>query len=182
MRLGPDPVCNSLKGEESTMHSIWRAMALGIVVGLAVVLGTNVTDVSAQASDPRVGTWKLNVAKSKYSPGPPPQSQTLKVEASGKGEKVTSEVVNADGTNTTTQYTANFDGKDSPLTGSPIADMVSLKRIDARTTERTDKTRGTVAQTIKRVVSADGKTMNVTVKGKNAQGQEVSNIVVFEKQ
>jgi hypothetical protein len=39
-----------------------------------------------------------------------------------------------------------------------------------------------VAQTLKRVVSADGKTMNVTVKGKNAQGQEVSNVVVFEKQ
>jgi hypothetical protein len=78
-----------------------------------------------------------------------------------RGEKVTSEVVNADGTSTTTQYTANFDGKDYPLTGSLIADMVSLKRIDARTTERTDKKGGTVAQTIRRVVSADGKTMNV---------------------
>jgi hypothetical protein len=157
-------------------------LAFGVAVVLGVVLGADIVDLSAQGGDPRIGTWKLNVAKSKYSPGPPPQSQTLKVEASGKGEKVTSEVVNADGTNTTTQYTANFDGKDSPLTGSPIADMVSLKRIDARTTERTDKKGGTVAQTIKRVVSADGKTMNVTVKGKNAQGQEVSNVVVFEKQ
>ena len=60
--------------------------------------------------------------------------------------------------------------------------MVSLKRIDARTTERTDKKGGAVAQTIRRVVSADGKTMNVTVKGKNAQGQAMSNVVVFEKQ
>jgi hypothetical protein len=157
-------------------------LAFGVAVVLGVVLGADTVDLSAQGGDPRIGTWKLNVAKSKYSPGPPPQSQTLKVEASGKGEKVTSEVVNADGTNTTTQYTANFDGKGSPLTGSPIADMVSLKRIDARTTERTDKKGGTVAQTIRRVVSADGKTMNVTVKGKNAQGQEVSNVVVFEKQ
>lgn len=164
------------------MQSSWRGLAFGVAVVLGVVLGADIVDLSAQGGDSRIGTWKLNVAKSKYSPGPPPQSQTLKVEASGKGEKVTSEVVNADGTNTTTQYTANFDGKDSPLTGSPIADMVSLKRIDARTTERTDKKGGTVAQTIKRVVSADGKTMNVTVKGKNAQGQEVSNVVVFEKQ
>ena len=164
------------------MQSSWRGLAFGVAVVLGVVLGADIMDLSAQGGDPRIGTWKLNVAKSKYSPGPPPQSQTLKVEASGKGEKVTSEVVNADGTNTTTQYTANFDGKDSPLTGSPIADMVSLKRIDARTTERTDKKGGTVAQTIRRVVSADGKTMNVTVKGKNAQGQEVSNVVVFEKQ
>ena len=115
------------------MQSSWRGLAFGVAVVLGVVLGADIMDLSAQGGDPRIGTWKLNVAKSKYSPGPPPQSQTLKVEASGKGEKVTSEVVNADGTNTTTQYTANFDGKDSPLTGSPIADMVSLKRIDART-------------------------------------------------
>jgi hypothetical protein len=31
-------------------------------------------------STPLQGTWKLNVAKSTYSPGPPPKSQTLKWE------------------------------------------------------------------------------------------------------
>ena len=164
------------------MQSSWRALAFGVVVALGVALGEGIDRLSAQATDPRVGTWTLNLAKSKYSPGPPPQSQTLKIEPSGQGEKVTSDVVNADGTRTTTEYTANFDGKDYPLTGSQIADTVSLKRIDARTTERTDKKGGTVAQTIRRVVSADGKTMNVTVEGKNAQGQEMSNVIVFEKQ
>lgn len=164
------------------MQSSRRALAFGVAVVLGAVLGADTERLSAQASDPRIGTWKLNVAKSSYSPGPPPQSQTLTIEAAGQGEKVTSKVVGADGTSTTTVYTANFDGKDYPLTGSPIADMVSLKRIDTRTTERTDKKGGAVAQTIRRVVSADGKTMNVTVKGKNAQGQEVSNVVVFEKQ
>jgi hypothetical protein len=39
-----------------------------------------------------------------------------------------------------------------------------------------------VAQTLKRVVSQDGKTMTVTVKGKNAQGQDLNNTLVFEKQ
>ena len=123
------------------------------------------------------------MAKSKYDPGPAPQSQTLKVEAVGKGEKVTSEVVAADGKKTTSTYTANFDGKDYPLVGSTLgADKVSLKRIDARTTERTDKKDGKVIQTIKRVVSADGKTMNVTVTGTNAEGKPIKNAVVFEKQ
>ena len=134
------------------------------------------------ARDPRMGTWKLDVAKSKFSPGPAPQDLTLKVEPSGQGEKATPEFVNADGTRTTTQYTANFDGKDYPLTGSQTADTVSLKRIDARTTDRTDKKGGKVAQTLRRVVSPDGKTMTVTVKGTNAQGQAVNNIVVFQKQ
>ena len=75
-----------------------------------------------------------------------------------------------------------FDGKDYPLTGSAVADTVSLKRIDARTTDRTDKKGGKVVQTLKRVVSQNGKTMTVTVKGTNAQGQAVNNVVVFDKQ
>jgi hypothetical protein len=157
-------------------------LTLGVVLALGVALGADIATLSAQASDPRSGTWKLNVAKSKYSPGPAPQALTVKVEPSGQGEKVTAEFVNADGTRTTTQYTANFDGKDNPLTGSQIADTVSLKRIDARTTDRTDKKGGKVAQTLRRVVSKDGKTMTVTTKGTNAQGQAVNNVAVFAKE
>ncbi len=164
------------------MHSIWRAVVLGVVVTLGVVLGAGIVRVSAQASDARIGTWKLNVAKSKFSPGPAPQSLTSKVEASGDGEKVTIEGVNAAGTPTMSQYTANFDGKDYPLTGVQNADKVSLKRIDAQTTVRTDKKGDTVVATLTRVVSQDGKTMTVTVKGTNAQGQAVDNVLVFEKQ
>src|SRR5207245_6601671 len=168
--------------QEDAMQSPRRALAFGVVVALGVVLGAGIESLSARSRYPRIGTWKLNMAKAKYSPGPPPQSQTLKVEPSGQGEKVTSEVVAADGTRTTTQYTANFDGKDYPLTGSQIADMVSLKRIDVRTTERTDKKGDKVMTSITRVVSADGKTMTATVKGTNAQGQSTSNVAVFEKQ
>jgi len=167
------------------MHSRWCALTLGVVLALGVVLGADIANLSAQASDPRIGTWKLNVAKSKYSPGPAPQSLTVKVEPSGQGgEKVTAEFVNADGTRTTVQYTeANFDGKDYPLTGSQFgADTVSLKRIDTRTTERTDKKGSTVVQTLRRVVSQDGKTMTVTTKGTNTQGQAMNNVAVFEKQ
>ena len=164
------------------MHSRWRRSTLGVALALGVVLGADIANLSAQASDPRIGTWKLNAAKSKYSPGPAPQSLTVKVEPSGQGEKVTAEFVNADGTRTTTEYTANFDGKDYPLIGSKIADAVSLKRIDARTTVRTDKKGGKVAQTLRRVVARDGKTMTVTTKGTNAQGQAVNNVAVFEKQ
>ena len=139
-------------------------------------------NLSAQATDPRVGTWKLNVEKSKFSPGPAPRGNTLKVEASGKGEKITTEGVNAAGGRTATQYTANFDGKDYPITGSQNADTVSLRRIDARITERTDKKGGKVVQILTRVVSQDGKTMTVRVKGTNAQGQTVDNVAVWEKQ
>jgi len=164
------------------MHSIRRAVTLAIVV-LVVLVAADVAQLSAQGKDPRIGTWKLNVAKSKYDPGPPPQSQTLKVDAVGKDETVTSETVTADGKKVTVTYTANFDGKDYPLTGSAVgADKVSLKRIDARTTERIDKKDGKPVVTIRRVVSADGKTMTATSKGTNAEGKPTNNVAVFEKQ
>ena len=147
-----------------------------------VILGAAVAALSAQNPDPRIGKWTLNVAKSKYDPGPAPKSQTLTVEQAGQGEKVTAEFVEPDGTRRTQQYSANYDGKDNPLTGSSIADTVSLKRVDTQTTERTDKKGGKVVQTLRRVVSKDGKTMTVTIKGTNVKGQAVNNVVVFEKQ
>jgi hypothetical protein len=164
------------------MRSRWFATALAAVLGLGVVLVLQTVDLSAQASDPRIGTWKMNASKSKFNPGPPPQDLMVKVEPAGQGEKVTADISNADGTRTTTVYTANFDGKDYPLTGSPTADTVSLKRIDSRTTERTDKKGGKVVTTLKRVVSQDGKTMTVTTKGTNPDGQATNNVIVFEKQ
>jgi hypothetical protein len=59
---------------------------------------------------------------------------------------------------------------------------VSLKRLDARTIERTDKKGDKVVATSTRVVSEDGKTMTVTVTGTNAQGQAMNNVTVWEKQ
>ena len=137
---------------------------------------------STQAADPRVGTWKLNVAKSTYSPGPAPKSATTKIESAGDGEKITADGVRGDDTPIRVEYTAQYDGKDYPITGSPMADTVSLKRLDANTTERTDKMDGKVTQTVTRTVSSDGKTMTVTYKGTNAKGQPINNVGVYETQ
>ena len=164
------------------MHAIRRVAVLGVVVTLGVMLGVGLVRVAAQGSDARSGTWKLNVEKSKYSPGPAPKSATMKIEASGPGETATTEGVNAEGAATKVQYTAQFDGKDYPLTGSQTADKTSLKRIDARTTERTDTKGDKVVQTVTRTISQDGKTMTVTVNGTNAQGQAMNNVTVWEKQ
>ncbi len=156
-----------------------RACKTAFISGVVLVAGLSI--LSAQGVDPRVGTWHLSVSKSKFSPGPAPKSQTLKIEAAGKGEKVTSETISATGDKTVTEYTADFDGKPHPLKGSPVADTVTLKRIDANTTERVDSKGGKTMTTYHRVVSTDGKTLTVTSKGTNAQGQATSNVVVFEK-
>ena len=165
------------------MQSAWRRFAFVVAATLSVVLDTGIVNLSAQAIDPRVGTWKLNVAKSQFNAGPPLRSLTVKVEPAGQGEKVTTEGVNADGTHIAIGYTANFDGTDYLLTGSQMASTVALKRIDARTTERTDKKAdGTVAVTRRRIVSQDGQTMTIAEKGDSALAWAPDAVLVFEKQ
>ena len=158
-----------------------RAIVRTAILGLALAAFAAVTSVSAQAEVVGLGTWKLNVEKSKYSPGPAPKSSTIKFEAAGKGVKVTGEGIGADGKPFTNEYTANYDGKEVPYKGSPMIDTVSIRRIDAHTTERTDKKDGKLVQTVKRVVAKDGKSFTATVKGKNAKGEAVNNVLVWDK-
>ena len=134
-------------------------------------------------TDSQVGTWKLNVAKSKYSPGPAPKSATTKIETVGAATKVVVDQVTADGTTRHYEFTANYDGKDSPVVGNnPDADMVARTRINANTIQTVSKKGGKVTTTQTSTVSADGKTRTVTTKGKNAAGQTVNNVAVYEKQ
>ena len=135
----------------------------------------------AQDKDLGMGTWKLNLAKSKYKPGPPPKSLVVTFEPAGKGVKTTSDFVNAEGQKTTAVYTANYDGKDYPITGSAIADTVALKKLGGGKIERVDKKGGKRVQTFVRSVSADGKTMTITHKGSNAKGEPFDNVLVLEK-
>jgi hypothetical protein len=138
--------------------------------------------VLAQGGDPLLGTWKLNAAKSKYDPGPAPKSITVVFAAAGAAVNVISDEVDADGNARRTEYTGSYDGKDTPIKNAANADTVALKRIDANTTERTDKKAGKVVATFVRKVSADGKTLTVTMTGTNAKGQRMNNTVVLDRQ
>ena len=138
--------------------------------------------VVASAADQHSGTWKMNPAKSKYSPGPAAKSITLTVEADENGVKVNSEGIGGDGNPTHVQYDAKFDGQDYPITGVPNADTISAKRIDANTIQTTVKKGGQVVMTVTATVSKDGKTRTSTFKGKDAQGHDVNNVVVYDKQ
>jgi hypothetical protein len=134
-------------------------------------------------SDPFLGTWKLNPAKSKYSPGPAPKSQTTTYEAAGKGYKISVKSEPATGAMQEWSYMATLDGKESAITGTnPNADTIAVKRIDATTLEMTSKKGGKPTTTQRNVVSADGKTRTVTTTGTDAQGRTVNNTAVFEKQ
>ena len=156
-----------------TVASVCALVVVSVLLLTAVVI----------AADNNVGTWKLNLAKSNYSPGPAPQSQTLKIEAWGDdGVKYTSDGVGADSKKTHTEFQAKYDGKEYPFKGNPDADHITYKRIDAFHVEAITTLKGKPAGATKVAVSKDGKTRTLTQTGKNAQGQTINNVVVFEKQ
>jgi hypothetical protein len=155
-----------------------RLFLTSIVVLVAVLAFT----VIAWGADSNVGTWKLNLDKSKYSPGPAPKNTTLTIEAQDGGIKYASYGESADGSAIHMEFTAKYDGKDNPVTGSPDFNSIALNRIDAHTVESTAKKDGTVMLTSRTVVAHDGKTRTLTSKGKNAAGQDVNNVVVYDKQ
>ena len=139
--------------------------------------------VAAKASpDVFSGTWKMNSAKSKFSPGPAQKNVVLVVEADENGIKV--DVTGLDGADKPmhVQYSAKFDGKDYPATGLPNVDMISAKRIDSHTIETQQKKDGKVVMTVTSKISKDGKTRTGTFVGKDAEGHAVHNVVVYDKQ
>jgi hypothetical protein len=155
---------------------LFAVVALGLVV---VFAGTAL----AQPGNSTIGTWKVNLATSKYSAGAAPKSATFIVEAAGAGFKVAVDSVAADGTVARWGFTANYDGKDNPITGNcPYGDVVASTRVDANTTKNIYKKGGTVTVTQTHVVSSDGKTDTITNVSTNAEGKTVSSVRVYDKQ
>ena|ERR1700686_4296125 len=149
------------------------------IVALLVAL---VLSVTPAAADQHSGTWKMDPAKSKYSPGPAAKSLTLVVVADENGVKIDSQGTDGEGNPTHVQYDAKFDGKNYPITGLSYGDMVTVKRIDPNTIQTSIKKGDQVVMTVTSKVSSDGKTRTSTFNGKDAQGRTVHNVVVYDKQ
>lgn len=127
-----------------------------------------------------VGTWRLNVAKSKFGASPPPKSAIAKVESKDGGITVHLSIVNADGKKGEFQYSASYGGKDYPMSGSKVFDAIALKRVDDHTDEVIYKEKGKVIQTSKRAVSNDGKTLTITDEAPS--GKSASAVSVWDRQ
>jgi hypothetical protein len=153
-----------------------------IVVTLAFLVVGSI--VRTQSSDPWIGTWKVNLEKSTYSPGPKPTvAATVKIEPAAGGIKTTLDATTPEGQATHQETVGNFDGKDNPVKGALAPNTTNaLKRIDARTFQVMGKVDGKPGVTTKATVSADGKTMTAMQTGKNAQGQNLKNVIVLDKQ
>ena len=153
---------------------------VGVTLG---ALALAVVSTAAQSTEPIVGTWKLDVAKSTYKPGPAPKSTTLVVTAEGKGVKVAVDAVNGDGSPLKWGFTTVRDGKEvAPVTGNPMFDTVTASRESAHAGTNVYKKAGKEVMTSKVAIAADGKTMTVTTTGTNPQGQAVHNVAHYVRQ
>jgi hypothetical protein len=79
-------------------------------IAAVLILVLSFSTVIMAQSDPRIGTWKLNVSKSKFDPGPPPKSETRTYSADGDGVKVTREQIDGTGKTISSTYTVKSDG------------------------------------------------------------------------
>jgi pimeloyl-ACP methyl ester carboxylesterase len=147
-----------------------------------MILMCLVSTTTLYAADNEIGTWNLNPSKSTYSPGPPPKSQIIKIEAVEGGLKEVVDRVTAQGKAIHFEWTAKFDGKNYPVDGDPDQDSVSLRRIDDYTIEVISKKGGKITTRNRIVVARDGKSRTAKETGINVRGQRVNNTIVFDRE
>jgi len=152
-----------------------------ILVGAALALGAAAAASAAEATDPVVGTWRLNLAKSTFSPGPAPTSQTRTYTATADGIEVTIHSVAADGKPVSQHSSFKYDGKDYPFTGNANVDTAAVLRIDGFTVASTLKRAGKVVGTSTRSVSRDGNVLTLSSRGTDARGKAYDNVMVFDR-
>ena len=126
-----------------------------------------------------LGTWRLNVTKSKYSPGPPLRSEMRVYTRSADGVKGVVSRVYADGRAERFEYMANF-GKDIMVTGIPDYDSVTLRKVDDLTSDAVLSHAGNVYGVARRTIAADGRTMTITFDRKS-QDMRIHNVALYEK-
>jgi len=138
---------------------------------------------AAYAQDPNLGSWRVDLAKSKYNPANlAPKSITVKSSASGNGLNVVVEVVDSAGKPLHYEYTVAYDGRDVPVRGDPGRDATAMKKIDDVTFEQTNKKDGKVTTVSRFVYTRDGKSRTQTTTGVNPQGEKINNTVVWLRQ
>ena len=178
VRAAAEPDCMLFSARQPSTERV-QIMTTKRFLAAVVLIGLSTGIVLAQSTNPLVGTWKLNVEKSKA----PFKSGATTIEAVGEGIKFMVDLVGADGTKNHWEFTANFDGKDAPVKGeNPYGDTVALTRVDARTIRIVNKYQGKPTTTHTIVVSADGKTRTTTAKGPDKTGKPTDAVSFYEKQ
>jgi hypothetical protein len=169
-----EPMGGASKGRH--MRNIVKRFVI-CFAAFAVIFCTSIA--SAQPPDPIVGTWKLNLERSKY-PIPAPKSMTIIIAPAASGWTLTVDAIGADGQPQRWGYTSRFDGSESPVSGNPSIDTAVFKSTETGGIVQYKKN-GSIVSTTSSAISDDGKTMTVTVKVPAAQGKEIVIVSVYDR-
>ena len=169
------------KRSTSRRGTIVKKVLSSVFLGALLTIGSAVTAAGIDA-DPVVGTWKLNLAKSTFGGRPALKSQIRTYSQSARGITLKMKTVSAEGKETTTQTMYHLDGKDYPSEGNPDYDSLSGMQIDTNTKEFTLKRAGKPVGTIRRKVSEDRQSLTLNLVMTDANGVQLSELTVFDKQ
>jgi hypothetical protein len=153
-----------------------------LAAALAAAAPTNAAQTPPLAPS-AIGTWKLNVAKSSFTPGPGWRSQTRTYRLAPGGSVIVEWLgVGGHGEAMHVSFESNLDGKDYPMKGSANYDTLNAVRVDALTVKSEEKRDGKVVGIAIRKLSPDGKVMTITDEGTNRKGLKFSQVLVFDRQ
>ena len=161
------------------MKKLLSALALVLVLtGLATTVAW-----AANSPDTAIGTWKLNLEKSKFhgdNTALKAMTRTYSAGSAGTDMKVTG--VAADGAAISQSGTLTYDGKDCTVSGLAAYDTLSLTRVNGTTVKAVLKKDGKVVGHSTRSMSAGGKVMTISTAWKTDKGGTVHDVAVYDKQ
>jgi len=153
------------------------AFILGLAAALALPLHAQTR------SDPFLGNWKMDAAKSKFDPGPAPKSEVRAFEATSDGNtKSTVQTTTASGTAATRIATYKYDGKSYPVQGSANYDSIAVMRVSASQMKTTLMSGGKTIGDISSSVSKDGKVLTMTYTFTTPSGVKEHDVFVYDRQ
>jgi hypothetical protein len=172
MSRTPDAELNRTTAPVRRRRTMKRMLPLAMLMAAATLL----------ASDPAVGTWKLNLAKSKFSPGPPPKSVTTTISEDDGWLVSKAEGVDSEGKPINVENRVKKDGKEYPYQSPWGKGTVVVKGTDPNHWTQVVKLEGGNTIATKIAISKDGKTRTSTSTGTNAKGEKVNSVAVSERQ
>src|SRR4030095_13678517 len=155
---------------------VWLAAWFAVL--LVTVAALHAQNAARYEFDLLIGVWQVDLAKSRYYPGPAPVSETRTFARDADGVKVTVLRRLPNGSQELIEYRADFD-HEYPVSGTEAYDAVRFKRIDSRTAEAVLSHAGRVFGIATRVISNDGQTMTITLRQEDPS--LVKNVVVYRK-
>ncbi|MDA1371547.1 MAG: hypothetical protein O2971_12410 [Proteobacteria bacterium] len=138
----------------------------------------------AQNTNPFAGNWILDVSASTFESAPVPRTQTRAYQLRG-GETFVFilDGMAADGSRQHFSATYMYDNQEYPMASLNQSQLLTIayNKVDDRTVEYRIKADGQLAQSGTKELATNGRTMTITTRSVNQQGQTLTDTLVFRR-